>query len=199
MNFLLGAIGVNLTFNTLTCATSAVNGVYTLSSNIMKSTAQGAIEIKQIIKETDLEVKIRIAQLMLCELRIDDSTPYTIKYCAQSIRDAIKDIGDELEKIYYRMQYNDNLWINMPMRTYKFQNCRIRLHASLKNLESRSETLIKLAKLNNNKILIKNEDLTKELTQSILQVDDIDPSAAECVRGDIHKKLVYINNKICKN
>ncbi|VBB18608.1 hypothetical protein YASMINEVIRUS_1071 [Yasminevirus sp. GU-2018] len=191
MNFLIGAIGANLTLGLVSGVTSAVNGVYTLSSNIMQSTSSGANEVKQIIKETDLEVKVKTAQLMLCELKIDDDTPYTVKYCVQTIRDAIKDIGDELEKIYYRMQYNDNLWVGSTVRSYKFHNCRARLHASLKNLESRCDTLMRVTKLN--KVLVKNENLTKEMTQSVLQVDDIDPLAAERVRGEIHKKLMYIN------
>lgn len=191
MNILIGAIGANLTFGLVSGVTSTMNGIYTLSSNIMKSTANGTHEIKRVIKETDLEVKIKTAQFMLLELKINDTTPYTIRYCAQSIRDAIKDIYDELEKIYYRMQYNDNIWIGSTVRAYKFQNCRARLYASLKNLESRSDTLIKLAKLNN--ILIKNDDLTDDMTESILQFGENNLSTNKSIRGNIQKKLIYIN------
>ena len=167
MNLLIGAIGANLTFGVVSGVTTAVNGVYTLSSNIMHSTASGANGVKHIIKETDLDVKVKTAQLMLCELTINESTPYTIRYTIQTIRDAIKDIGSELEKIYYRMQYNDNLWFGVTIRSYRFHNCGTRLHSLLKNLESRCDTLLMLVKLNN--VLIKNEDNTKEMTSKLLQ------------------------------
>lgn len=191
MNFILGAIGANFTLTLVSGISSAANGVYDLASKVVNSASTGSAEVKIIIKETDLEVKIKTIQLMMCELKITKDTPYTVLYVIESIRDAIKDIEDELDLIYYRMQYNDNLWIGSTVRAYKFHKCGERLHAKLKNLESRRSTLVELmsieAKMNKNKLL------ENDVSDSILQIDDIDPKIAERIRLELHKKLEFIN------
>ena len=192
MNLLIGTMGANLTVGLVSGMTAVVNGIYTLKSNIMHSTANGSTDIKKIIKETDLEVKIRTAQLIICELKIDSTTPYTIQYCIQKIKDSIHEISDELEKIYYRMQYNDNLWFGMTVRSYKFHNCKERLNISLKNLESRCEILMRLTKLDN--VLVKNDDLSSEFTKSIIHVQKNDTCITKKTNSEIHKKILYIND-----
>src|SRR5579872_5034491 len=180
MNIVLGALGAHLTLGLISGVTSAANGVYTLSSTILQSTASGAEEVKQIIRETDLEVKIKTTQLLLCELKITDKSPNTVNYCIQAIRDAIKEIADELDAIHYRMQYNSNLWFGSTIRSYKFHNSRARLHAKLKNLESRNRSLIDVMSLQC--MMYKNESLSNEVgipDDTLLQVDQVDPKTAE--------------------
>lgn len=193
MNFVIGAIGANLTLGLISGVTSAANGVYTLSSTILQSTASGAEEVKQIIRETDLEVKIKTTQLMLCELKINEKSPNTVRYCVQAIRDAIKEIADELDQIHYRMQYNSNLWVGSSVRAFKFHNNKSRLHAKLKNLESRTHALTSVMSLQS--LMYKNDTLDKEmgsLDDSLLQVDQVDPKAAAMIRADLHKKLEFM-------
>jgi len=191
MNFILGAIGANLTLTLIGGVSTAANGVYDLTAKLLNSTSNGAADVKNMIKETDLEVKIKTTQLLLCELKITKESPYTLLYVVESIRDAIKDIEDELDKIYYRMQYNDNLWFGSVIRAYKFHNCGERLHAKLKNLESRRKTLIELMTIETK--MNKNNLLENDVSDSILQIDDIDPKVAERVRLELHKKLEFIN------
>jgi hypothetical protein len=194
MNIVLGTVGANLTFGVISGIASATNGVYSLAGNIARSTANGANEVKQIIKESDLEVKVKTVQFLLCEIKIDEMSPYTLLYCVESIKDAIQDIAEELEKIHYRMQYNNNLWIGLSFRAYKFHNCRTRLHAKLKNLESRSRTLIGILAINNK--MYKNNELEKVLSRSIQCVDKIEPMVAGKIRDDLQKNLMFINNGI---
>lgn len=191
MNFLIGAIGAHLTLGLVTSVTSSINGVYTLSSNIVNSTSSGAKEIKQIIVETDLEVKINHVHMFLKELKLTSSTPYNIQYYLHAINDAINDIAQELEKIHYRMQYNDNLWIGSSVRSYKFHNCKIRLQSKLKHLEDRLNTLISLLSIQDK--MIKNPELEKDMSQSILQVAEIDSQIGKKAREAIHDRLDFIN------
>jgi len=191
MNIILGAIGAHLTMGLLSAITTAANGVYDLTARIRASTSSGSVEVKKIIKDTDLEVKIKTTQLLLCEIRITKESPYTILYVVESIRDSIKDISDELDSIYYRMQYNDNLWFGSMIRAYKFHNCVDRLNSKLKNLESRRKSLLELMSIENK--MVKNALLENDVSDSILQVDDIDPKVAERSRHELHKKLEYIN------
>jgi hypothetical protein len=144
MNYLVAGLGANITVGLISAITATTNSVYTLSTNISKSTSTGSEEIKQIIKETDLETKIKVIQYLLCEINIDEHSPNTIHYCIKSINDAINDILDELEKINYRMQYNNNIWVGASIRSYGFKNCRRRLIAYVKTLENRYTTLMSI-------------------------------------------------------
>lgn len=193
MNFIIGAIGANLTLSLISGITNAANGVYTLSSTILHSTANGAEAVKQIIRETDLEVKIKTTQLMLCELNINEKSPNTVRYCVQAIRDSIKEIADELDQIHYRMQYNSNLWVGSTIRSFKFHNNKCRLHEKLKNLESRVSALTSVMSLQS--LMYKNDSLAKEMgsmDDSLLQIDQVDPNAAAMIRADLHKKLEFM-------
>lgn len=195
MNILLGALGANLTLGVIATVTSTIktaNGVFTLSKNIVNSTTSGANEVRQIIKDLDLEFKIKTTQYFLCELKISKDSPYTILYCIQAIRDAINDIAEELEKIHYRLQYNDNVWFGTTIRAYKFDNCKGRIQASLNNLDKRRQTLLELMGMENN-MMVRNPILEDDMADVILQLEDIDPQAATNVRREIVKKLDYIN------
>ncbi len=194
MNLIIGAIGTNLTLGLISGIAGTTNGVYTMISNIAKSTANGANEIKQIIKETDLEVKVKTVQFLLCEIEVNNGSSHTLQYCVKSIKDAIKDINDELEKIYYRMQYNDNLWVGSRVRSYKFHNCKARLQAKLCNLESRVNSLIQILGVENK--MVKNDTLVEEFV-GCLKLDPQESIAQNksmsLVRADLHKKLEFIN------
>ena len=189
MNLIIGAIGTNLTLGLISGIAGTTNGVYTMISNIAKSTATGANDIKQIIKETDLEVKVKTVQLLLSEIEVNPGSSHTLQYCVKSIKDAIKDINDELEKIYYRMQYNDNLWVGSRVRSYKFHNCKARLYAKLKNLESRVISLIQILGVDNK--IIKNDALIDEF-DTLTKIDTLDLQTMSS-QNDLHKKLVFIN------
>lgn len=194
MNIILGAIGANITLGLISSITSTANGVYTLSSNLSKSSLSGADEVRRIIKETDLEVKIRTTQFFLCELSLPSDTPNTILYCIKSIRDSIQEISDELERIHYRMQYNDNLWIGSYIRAYKFYNCKERILISLTNLESRKEELLKCMRMKH--ALIKDELLKDELNTGSISVNHINIEKMQngsAYRKSMNDRIEYIN------
>jgi hypothetical protein len=193
MNFIIGAVGANITLGVLQGVTSAASGVYSVSSTIMQSTAIGAEEVKQIIRDTDLEVKIKTAQLMLLELKIKDDSPNTIKYCIQSIRNSIKDIGEELDQIHFRMQYNSKLWFGTSVRAYRFHNNKIRLQTKLRNLESRTFALASMMQIQSSMYKNKELDAEGKIDDSMMNIDKIDPQIAKMLRSDLHKKVEYVN------
>lgn len=161
MEIILGAFGVNITMGLVSGVTSAANGVYTLIGNIYQSTSSGSYEIKKLIRESDLENKVKAIQLLLNELTIDDNTPQTLIFCLQTIKDSIKDITEELERIHYRITYNNNLWFSIPVRRFKFDNCKDRLLAHLKNLDSRYNILISIISIESK---ITKKSLSNDLT-----------------------------------
>jgi len=209
MNFAIGAIGANFAFGLISGISGAINSVYSLVSAIKQRTASGEEEIKNAIQKTDLENKIKTTQFLLCEIEVSEDTPNTILYCVQAINDSIKEIVDEMDNIYYRMQYNNNLWIGSSIRSYKFHNSIIRLNSKLEKLEERKRELINIIAIREK--LYKNEKITDQLATfngspenlpnqsfnpSLLKSSQRDPSAAALIRGELHKKLEYVNKNL---
>ena len=189
MNYVIGAVGAQITFGLISGVTSAANSMYTFCKTVSKSTSSGATEVRRIIKETDLEFKVKHAQSLLCELKISENTPHTLRQCVRAIHDSIKDISGELDKIHYRMQYNDNIWIAGSIRSYNFHNCKTRLDSHLKNLDARCDALIKIIPIQSH--LTQNPELI-DASVHILQIEQIDPKIAKKTRDDLHLKLDYI-------
>ena len=192
MNFAIGALGAHLTIGLVSGLTSAINGVYTLSGNISSSTNTGAINVKQMIKETDLEFKLKAVQIMLFELKINENTTYSVKYCIVSIKEIIDEISEELIKIHYRLQYNDTIWFGPSIRSYNFHNCIGRLKSSLVNLDYRRKTLKDMLLMETSSKLVKNIALEEFLADNLLQTNDIDPKAVMASKQELYSKLEYI-------
>jgi hypothetical protein len=151
MNYIIAAIGANLTIGLVTGVTAATNGAYTMITNISKSTSTGVKEVKQIIEESDLEVKIKTIQLIINDINVNENTSLALQHCIKSIKDVINDISEELEKINNRIKYNDNLWVGSAIRAYGFHGASKRLNGHIKKLESRYKDLITLITLENSR------------------------------------------------
>lgn len=192
MNIVIGAIGAHLTIGLVSGITSAINGVYTLSGNISNSTNSGASQVKQMIKSTDLEFRLKAVQIMLFELKLTEKTTYSVKYCVASIKEIIEEIATELTKIHYRLQYNDNIWFGSTIRAYGFHNCIERLKICLNNLETRCLTLKSMLDLERDSKLAKNTFLEEFLTDGLLQVEDIDPKITMMNKQELYTKIEYI-------
>lgn len=173
MNIIIGAIGANLTLGVLTGATSVINNVYSITKTLSNSTSTHADEVKQILKETDLEVRVKTIQLLIDELVNDiklNEQNESVRFCIIKINEATKDIYDELEKINFRLQYNDSLRYGSFYRAYKFDNCKQRLFEKIKILESRYESLSKISLIKKNFNVINANQLT--YTQDAIKFDE---------------------------
>lgn len=147
MNYIIATIGANITLGIITSVAAATNSAYSLANNISSTASTGSESIKLYIHTSDLENKIRFVQFLLHELKIDNNTPVTIKYCIYTIYDAINNICNELGKIKYRMEYNNNLIFGRYIRSYKFDNCQKRLDGHIKTLDKRYDALLNILKV----------------------------------------------------
>ena len=50
-------------------------------------------------KESDLEVRIKMMQFLLCEIKVNETSPCTLTYCMNSIKSAIKDRKGSLRSV----------------------------------------------------------------------------------------------------
>lgn len=198
MNFIIAGIGTNITLGLISATTNATNNLYTLCTNISETTSTKANDLKHIIKENDLEVRIKIIQYLLCEINVNDNSPCTLNYCIGSIKSAIKDISNELEKIHYRIQYNNNLWFGSSVRAYGFKNCKLRLKSYIDILESRYKMLISILSVENK--MYKNPELEDSLSKSVMmtdntnKTDNVNNYNVSKIRNDLYKCLEFINN-----
>lgn len=157
MNIILSVISANVIVGIISGITTTINGVYTIKDVIKSNTTTGSKEVEQIMKDIDIEVKLKIIQLFLSELKITDSTPNTIVYCMNEIKNIIMDIEKELNIINERLRYNRCLWIGSAIRAYKFHNCKTRLENYFKNLDQRYQLLISILSIE--KQVVKNNIL----------------------------------------
>ena len=157
MNIILSVISANVIVGIISGITTTINGVYTIKDVIKSNTTTGSKEVEQIMKDIDIEVKLKILQLFLSELKITDSTPNTIVYCMNEIKNIITDIEKELNIINERLRYNRCLWIGSAIRAYKFHNCKTRLENYFKNLDQRYQLLISILSIE--KQVVKNNIL----------------------------------------
>ncbi len=162
MNIIISVLSANVLIGIISGITTTINGIYTINDVIKNNTSTGAKEVEQIMKEIDIEVKLKIIQLFLNELNITDETSYTIKYCVYEIKKIIGDIDTELNIIRERLKYNNKLWVGASIRSYKFHNCKIRLINHLKNLDQRYQLLVSLLTVESK--LIKNDKLIDNIT-----------------------------------
>lgn len=183
------AIASSVVITSITAVTSASNGLFTLIKHVSQSTSTWGDEIKMLIQKSDLEMRIKMIQFILSELKITNNTPTSLYYCINKIYEAIKDISDELSKINYRMQYNDNLWFGSSFRAYGFKNCYTRLETKITTLEKRYSMLIEILSIE--KKMYRNKDLENMISESIMfnnmSADDIKKN-----RDDVHKNLKYL-------
>lgn len=161
MNIILGVISANVLINIISGITTTINGIYTIKDVISNTTTIGSKEVEHIMKEIDIEVRLKIIQMFLNELKITNDTPNTIQYCIQEIKNIINEIDKELNIIRERLYYNSKLWIGLSVRSYKFHNCKKRLENNFKKLDQRYQLLISV--LSVDKKIIKNNDISNNI------------------------------------
>ena len=161
MNMIVTGISVSIVLSSISAITAASNGMYSLIGNIKKSTASHYNDIVNCITRNDIETRVRTIMLILKELKIDESTPYTTRYCIVQIHEAIEDIAQELSDIQYRLTYNNSLWIGSSVRSYKFHNSATRMNAKMSVLNSRYGMLRDTTKMIANGLISINHEIPR--------------------------------------
>lgn len=137
MNFLITSIGVSAAMSTVTATTSFASTIYSLAGTVRDSTDSGLDKIKTLIEETDIENDIKIISEIISEIDEERSSD-AVKLCIKSINESLNDIKEELDKIQYRVNYNNNMTFSaFGTRSYGFANCHKRLKKNINVLNKR--------------------------------------------------------------
>ena len=103
MNYLIGLIATNITLGVISGLSNSINGCYQLSKNIIDGTNNGSDEIKQLIKDNDIEIQLNSIKQIIKEMKLNESLSSALICCLNTIDDAIIDIEQELDTIDLRI------------------------------------------------------------------------------------------------
>lgn len=144
MNFIIPALSANLTFGLITAITSTTNSVYTLANNVTKSSSKSADQIKELILKKDLTHTMDLIKTQLFEIKVSEKSPQTLLKSIKGLHGAISEIEEELKTINYRIEYNKSIMFGKFMRSFKFDNCYLRLNSKIEIMESRYDKINKI-------------------------------------------------------
>lgn len=169
MNFFVSSMGSNITISLLSSFASTSKGIYGLIAQMKHS---GKSDIKKVIDDMDLLTTLKIIQCLIMEIDMNKEQPITLQICLKSLIEIIHSIHEELEKINYRLQYNDSLWIGRTIRSYGFNNCEKRLDAYIKKLENRKKLLIDILSVKNH--MFRNQHIANTVSDNMPKFIDND-------------------------
>jgi len=142
MNILIGTIGANLTLGVISGLTTTITSLYTLSSALYRNTSNENIDdIVDIINKSDIENDINIVKNVIEKI---DKHNETIDLCIKNLNEIMTEIKDELEKIHYRIKYNEKLWIKNSLTKYDFTNSKKRLLGHIDVFNHRYKKLLEI-------------------------------------------------------
>lgn len=142
MNIIIGTIGANLTLGVITGLTTTITSLYTLSKALYKNSSNDKIDdIIDIITKSDIENDINIVKNLI---ETTEKHNDIIDLCIKNLNDVMNQIKDELDKINYRVKYNEKLWIKTSITKYDFTNCKKRLLSYIEVFNHRYKKLLEI-------------------------------------------------------
>ena len=152
-------------------SSTLTTGLYPLITQIsMEST-----KVKELVSNTDVLTIIHVLEFLFSEIDEDvslcsssdvslcsssdvslcssseDRIPKGLKVksvalCVEQIRDSIRLIMAELERVQMKIRFNQELWFFKSLRSYSFNTSVMRLSAHIKVLEIRKNSLFEVMK-----------------------------------------------------
>ena len=152
METVVGTIG-------FTAATTIVNSISTLSSNIYFLINHIKInkdvyhnDIFKKILETDIEATIKLLQSIISEIpKYFDNTNISIVIALKNVQEIIAQIDSELTEIHNKVKYNTTLYFFVNFRSYDCKEELDKIVILINILEKRRDNLFKTLEIFKNK------------------------------------------------
>jgi tRNA U34 5-carboxymethylaminomethyl modifying GTPase MnmE/TrmE len=144
-------------------ATSAINSITTLSSNIFtlvgylrltKSTYNK--DIITILNKTDIEATIKLLQTIISEIPEYYNSSLSVVEALKNVQEIIGSIEDELKEIHKKITYNSNLYLLSSWRSYDCKNNLDSIEIKVSILDRRRDNLFKILEV------FKNLEITQK-------------------------------------
>lgn len=161
MESVIGAIGI-------TAATTVINSITTLSSNVF--TLMGYIKLSphilqsdiiKVLNKSDIETTIRLLQSIISEIPQYYNNSTSVVIALKNVQEIIANIEEELKDIHNKILYNEKLYIMSNIRSYDFKSNLDSIEIKVAILDRRRDNLFKTLEV------FKNFDnMTKTITEN---------------------------------
>jgi hypothetical protein len=191
MQAVIGTIG-------MVTATSVVNSITTLSSNIF--TLVGHIrltknihhnDIMKIINKTDIEATIKLLHTIITEIPDYYNNSYSVVIALKDVQDIISSIEEELKDIHTKITYNSSIYFMANWRSYDCKDNLDSIETKVSILDRRRDNLFKILEV------FKNLDVNINSKHDNTEKKDIVEKIIENNKKDDKSDYVEINkNKL---
>jgi hypothetical protein len=143
MESVIGAIGI-------TAATTVINSITTLSSNVF--TLMGYIKLSphilqsdiiKVLNKSDIETTIRLLQSIISEIPQYYNNSTSVVIALKNVQEIIANIEEELKDIHNKILYNEKLYIMSNIRSYDFKSNLESIEVKVAILDRRRDNLFK--------------------------------------------------------
>jgi len=161
-------------------ATSIVNSITTLSSNIFILVGHIKLtkdihhnDIIKILNKTDIEATIKLLHTVIIEIPEYYNNCYSVVIALKDVQDIISSIEDELKEIQNKIHYNSQIYFMTNWRSYDCKDNLDSIEIKVAVLDRRRDSLFKILDVFKN-IDIKNNsdennsDKKKEIIKKII-------------------------------
>jgi hypothetical protein len=182
MQAVVGTIG-------MVTATSVVNSITTLSSNIFSLVGHIKLtkdihynDIIKILNKTDIEATIKLLHTVIVEIPEYYNNCYSVVIALKDVQDIISFIEDELKEIQNKIRYNSQIYFMANWRSYDCKDNLDSIETKVAILDRRRDNLFKILDVFKN-IDIKNNNIKNNSEE----------------KKEIIKKIIDDHNKFKKD
>jgi len=187
MQAVIGTIG-------MVTATSVVNSITTLSSNVFTLVSHIRItknihqnDIIKILNKTDIEATIKLLQTIISEIPEYYNNSYSVVIALKDVQDIISSIEEELKDIHNKITYNSNIYFMANWRSYDCKDNLDSIEIKVAVLDRRRDNLFRILEVFKN-LNITHDD--KEINKK-----DIVTKIVEDNKKESESEYVKINKQ----
>jgi hypothetical protein len=187
MNFLATLVtkklAIDFAIKLINTITSSTNGISSLVNTI--KSYKHSNNICLILKQTDIEMSMKILKILISEINIKDNCTVTLLMSLVSLSECLNDIEKELHIINTKSSYNKSLWISWK-RAYEFEENENNLILLKTTLDMRKEFLFSVVKINDH--LTKNENAMIEMNKYMKEFHQMHNEQNVSINGILFEK-----------
>lgn len=168
MQAVVGTIG-------MVTATSVVNSITTLSSNIFSLVGHIKLtkdihynDIIKILNKTDIEATIKLLHTVIVEIPEYYNNCYSVVIALKDVQDIISSIEDELKEIQNKVRYNSQIYFMANWRSYDCKDNLDSIETKVAILDRRRDNLFKILDVFKNIDIKNNNEEKKEIIKKII-------------------------------
>lgn len=141
MNYYLSLLGTTMSLSLVNKMSTTMSNVYTLVCSLSKQPSQ----VTELLHKSDIVNTIKVIEQYVKDLQSSDMFhSRTMTLCLESLNEVILQIKNELDRIQFKMKYNEKIWFLSSVRKYNFRSSCERLADAIDVLNLRRKLLFEI-------------------------------------------------------